>query len=87
MARTHYRNGDEIELLCGCNGCNPDMINGVLCHEHGCPDAWRDVEVDCFECGVSFYSGEKGAEICLSCQVDDWDDEDNWKGDDDDDDE
>lgn len=41
--RTHYRNGDEIQLKhCGCDGCNPCMINGVLCHETGCPYAWKD---------------------------------------------
>jgi hypothetical protein len=41
--RTHYRNGDEIGLqYCGCDGCSPCMVDGVLCHEHGCPDAWRD---------------------------------------------
>lgn len=42
MKRTHYRNGDEIHLSCGCNSCSPCRINGVLCHETGCPDAWRD---------------------------------------------
>ncbi len=41
--RTHYNNGDEIELKhCGCDGCNPCMINGVLCHERSCPYAWKD---------------------------------------------
>lgn len=41
--RSTYRNGDPIGLIhCGCDSCNPSMINGALCHEHGCPDAWRD---------------------------------------------
>lgn len=43
MKRSEYRNGDPISLeFTGCNGCSPSAINGVLCHEHGCPDAWRD---------------------------------------------
>lgn len=41
--RTHYRNGEEIGLKhTGCDGCTPLMINGVLCHETGCPYAWKD---------------------------------------------
>ena len=43
--RTTYRNGDEIGLRYnGCDGCSPATVNGVLCHETGCPDAWRDAE-------------------------------------------
>ena len=51
--RKAYRNGDPIELSCGCNGCSPSMINGVLCHEQGCPDAWRDKAVE--ECDKGNY--------------------------------
>ena len=41
--RTHYRNGDEIHLKgCGCDGCQPLMIQGILCHETGCPFEWKD---------------------------------------------
>jgi len=53
--RTKYRNGDSIDLLCGCNSCNPSRINGVLCHEAGCPDAWRDQQRECPDCGRKFY--------------------------------
>lgn len=43
--RTHYLNGDEIGLQhTGCDGCSPSMIQGVLCHETGCPYAWKDDE-------------------------------------------
>ena len=43
--REHYNNGDPIDLKHnGCDGCSPSMINGVLVHERGCPDAWRDAE-------------------------------------------
>jgi hypothetical protein len=65
--RTNYRNGDEISLSCGCDGCSPSMINGVLCHESGCPDAWRDKAVACFECGCDFYPFQRGERTCPDC--------------------
>jgi hypothetical protein len=37
--RTPYRNSDAIGLLCGCDGCTPSRVNGVLCHEAGCAQA------------------------------------------------
>lgn len=41
--RETYNNGDEISLKHnGCDGCSPCTIQGVFCHETGCPDAWRD---------------------------------------------
>lgn len=67
MARTKYKNGDEVGLSCGCDGCNPAMINGVLCHEHGCPYAWKDRQVSCRECGFGFYPAERGAVYCADC--------------------
>lgn len=69
--RTHYRNGDEIGLSGGCDGCSPSMINGHLCHEHGCTFAWRDYPVDCFECGFQFYPQERGQLVCIDCQTQD----------------
>lgn len=61
--RTHYRNGDEITLG-GCDGCTVMRINGVLCHEPGCPDAWRDYSVECKECGCDFYPDHRGQQFC-----------------------
>ena len=53
--RVHYNNGDDINLqACGCDGCNPSMINGHLCHEPSCPDAWRDYIRECEWCGSDF---------------------------------
>jgi len=52
--RTHYRNGDEITLKTGCDGCSPSMVNGILCHEHGCPEKWRDTEYECYWCGTDY---------------------------------
>lgn len=67
MKRTHYRNGDKITLACGCDSCNPAMVNGVLCHEQGCQDAWRDYLAECRECGMEFYPEERGDRLCSGC--------------------
>jgi len=65
MTRTQYNNGDEITLTeCGCDGCSPSIINGVLCHETGCPDSWRDDSNSCEWCGQSFFAQERGQEFC-----------------------
>lgn len=57
MPRARYRNGDEIHLVhTGCDGCSPLVINGVLCHEPGCTEAYRDVKVECQECGSLFFA-------------------------------
>jgi len=63
MARQYYHNGDPITLN-GCNGCNPSRINGVLCHEAGCPDAWRDHTRECKECGTTFYPADPAEFFC-----------------------
>lgn len=66
--RTAYRNGDEITLVhTGCDGCSPAMVNGTLCHEYGCPDAWRDYMKDCFECGCAFVPEERYQAVCCDC--------------------
>ena len=66
--RENYRNGDEIALTAtGCDGCSPATINGVLCHETGCPEAWRDHPRDCFECGCEFYPESRDHSICPDC--------------------
>ncbi len=65
--RTHYRNGDEIMLRCGCNDCCPSMINGVLCHETGCTEAWKDYQRDCCVCGYGFYPQDSDYMYCDDC--------------------
>ena len=37
-----------------CQSCEILYINGVRCHETGCPDAWRDTPRECFVCGTPF---------------------------------
>lgn len=34
-----------------CLSCEVVNINGMNCHELGCPDSWRDYMYECQECG------------------------------------
>jgi len=90
--RTHYRNGDEITLKTGCDGCSPSIVNGVLCHEQGCPDAWKDIELECYWCGTEYYPDQKPGHLktcspdCYSAYMgfdtDNYDEEDYYADDD-----
>ncbi len=67
--RTQYNNGDNINLLGnGCDGCNIVMVNDILCHETGCPDEWRDLEIECSECRFEFQPEDRDQTICDGCQ-------------------
>lgn len=63
--RKRYKNGDSIHLGCGCNDCSPSRINGVLCHEQGCPSAWKDRRKECLECGAGFYHPHEHVKTCF----------------------
>lgn len=41
-----------------CQSCEAVRINGVLCHELGCPDSWKDYRRECRWCGTGFYPTE-----------------------------
>ncbi len=47
-----------------CTSCELSSINGVVCHERGCPDAWRDSTRSCKECGSLFTPTERHQEHC-----------------------
>ncbi len=47
-----------------CPSCEALMINGVFCHETGCPDAWKDYRRDCRECGISFKPETRNQVFC-----------------------
>ena len=72
MSRTHYRNGDPIDLQGeGCNSCHPlGVAAGGLAvdilHEVGCPDAWRDYSIPCKWCGTYFYPTNRNQVCCDS---------------------
>lgn len=58
-----------------CNQCEAAMINGVYCHESGCPnqdkkynaesESWESV-FECSECGSEYDSAESAGECCQS---------------------
>jgi len=53
-----------------CESCQAIMINHVLCHESGCPDAWKDKKQNCKWCGSEFTPEEKGQRFCSdSCYL------------------
>ena len=51
-----------------CKNCEALMINHLLCHEMGCPDAWKDERRSCNWCGSEFTPEESGQKCCCdSC--------------------
>ena len=40
-------------------------INGIPCHEAGCPDEWKYYSIKCKECGQEFIPEEQ-FQICCS---------------------
>lgn len=47
-----------------CDSCQVLYINGVKCHETGCPDAYKDELRDCKECGQEFEPQDKYQKFC-----------------------
>ena len=47
-----------------CNSCDAIMIQGVFCHETGCPDSWKGKEKECKWCGGKFMPEEKYQKFC-----------------------
>lgn len=50
-----------------CQSCQLARINGVLCHETGCPDAWRGRAATCFRCGCEFTPDTRFQRVCEDC--------------------
>ena len=55
-----------------CDQCQLARIQGVVCHEIGCPDAWKGSVKECKACGDDFrpknlfqYRHEK---YCYNCR-------------------
>lgn len=47
-----------------CHSCQLVRINGVVCHETGCPDAWRSFQPACKWCGSRFQPEHRGQTCC-----------------------
>lgn len=57
-----------------CDGCQVLYINGERCHERGCPEAWKEQEIDCFQCGFAFLPEHRHQKTCSDCiNCDDFD--------------
>jgi len=47
-----------------CQSCEVVRINGILCHETGCPDAWEDYTRECPWCGQEFAPEDREQSFC-----------------------
>ena len=49
-----------------CDSCEVLVINNVICHEKGCPDAWKDEMRACKWCGTKFKPADRNQVFCDS---------------------
>jgi len=61
MSLTSY--GAELLAERTCDQCELLYINGVKCHETGCPNAWREPR-ECAWCGTTFKPDINGQLVC-----------------------
>ena len=47
-----------------CPSCSLIRINGIVCHEVLCPDAWRDHKRECKWCSTDFVPEERHQSTC-----------------------
>ena len=52
---------------CKYGTCDAARINGIYCHEEGCPNDWRDSVRDCRECGCEFKPEAREQRYCSPC--------------------
>ncbi len=56
-----------------CDACNVLSIQGIACHETGCPRSHIDpvtgdpYRVACFECGYEFVPDNSSQRVCHGC--------------------
>lgn len=55
-----------------CQSCQAARINGLLCHETGCPECWRDGLRECLECGTEFTPEDRDHRFCSPCCAAAW---------------
>ena len=54
----------KVPLTITCSNCQPSAVNGHLCHEQGCSEAWKDAVHTCKWCGSKFDPEEANQEFC-----------------------
>ena len=47
-----------------CNSCNVLYINGIKCHEKGCPEEYKDYLRECKWCGSEFEPEDRYQHFC-----------------------
>jgi hypothetical protein len=53
-----------------CKSCEASTINGILCHETGCPDSWQDERRTCKWCGTTFKPENRYQDCCChTCMI------------------
>ena len=56
-----------------CSQCEQLRINGIVTHEQGCPDVWRDQLRECLYCGCKFKPVNQWHIICdQECNASYW---------------
>lgn len=52
-----------------CDSCEVAMINGIRCHETGCPNAWKEMIRECRYCHEEFRPTFSSDVACLECKL------------------
>ena len=50
-----------------CSNCDCIRINGLKCHETGCPTAYLDEVRECKECGADYQPDSRNDIACSPC--------------------
>ncbi len=59
-----------MKALDFCDQCEAVSINGMACHESGCPNTWRNPR-KCTACGDMFTPAQRHNKWCLDCSMTD----------------
>ena len=54
----------RVKRVVTCSSCELMSINGIVCHETGCPDAWRDSKRECKWCGSDYKPEDRYQILC-----------------------
>lgn len=54
----------RFQKMHSCDSCQLIRINGIICHEIGCPDSWKDKSRECKWCGADFIPEDRDQHFC-----------------------
>lgn len=69
-AAERHKREQQLNALEFCDQCAAATIQGVPCHETGCPNAWKTPR-QCTCCGETFTPPTPHSRWCLECSMDD----------------